>query len=166
MQTEFYISQELDWWFSLLFHYSLLSRTGSLKLQVPTGTLISSLRKQTFLLVRHRWGTFRGEEQKFHTHDVKLSGIWSGALIGRRRSYIVLGVVCEWQTKGHKGQMKTRNLERNSQYLWNVGFSRRNIWGLLELVRRWTQHFTKIDQEKRKIEQICIWNPMTTEFIT
>ena len=24
---------------------------------------------------------------------------------------------------------------------------------LLELVRRWTQHFTKIDQEKRKIEQ-------------
>ena len=26
-------------------------------------------------------------------------------------------------------------------------------------VRRWTQHFTEIDQEKRKIEQICIWNP-------
>ena len=24
-----------------------------------------------------------------------------------------------------------------------------------------TQHFTKIDQEKCKIEQICIWNPMT-----
>ena len=29
-------------------------------------------------------------------------------------------------------------------------------------VRRWTHHFTKIDQEKRKIEQICIWNPMNT----
>ena len=36
---------------------------------------------------------------------------------------------------------------------------------MLELVRRCTQHFTKIDQEKRKIEQICIWKPMTTGFI-
>ena len=26
-------------------------------------------------------------------------------------------------------------------------------------------HLTKIDQEKGKIEQICIWNPMTTGFI-
>ena len=46
-------------------------------------------------------------------------------------------------------------------------FSKSSIWVLLQLIRRmrWTQHFTKIDQEKRKIEQICIWNPMTTEFI-
>ena len=36
---------------------------------------------------------------------------------------------------------------------------------LLELVCRWTQHFTKIDQQKHKIEQICIWNPMTPGFI-
>ena len=57
------------------------------------------------------------------------------------------------------------SLEQNSQYLWNIVFSRRSIWVLLELIRRWTQHFTKIDQEKRKIEQICIWNPMTTGFI-
>ena len=35
----------------------------------------------------------------------------------------------------------------------------RSIWVLLELVRRWTKHFTKIDQEKRKIYHICIWNP-------
>ena len=27
----------------------------------------------------------------------------------------------------------------------------RSIWVLLELVRRWTKHFTKIDQEKREI---------------
>ena len=27
------------------------------------------------------------------------------------------------------------------------------------------QHFTKIDQEKRKFEKICVWNPMTTGFI-
>ena len=39
--------------------------------------------------------------------------------------------------------------------------SRRSIWVLLELVRRWEQHFAKIDQEKRKIEHICIWIPMT-----
>ena len=36
MQTKFCISQGLDWAFPLLFRYSLLSRTGSLKLQVPT----------------------------------------------------------------------------------------------------------------------------------
>ena len=36
---------------------------------------------------------------------------------------------------------------------------------LLELIRRWTQHFSKIDQEESKIEQICMWNPMTTGFI-
>ena len=44
-------------------------------------------------------------------------------------------------------------------------FFSRSIWVLLKLVRRWTQHFTKIDQEKHKIEQICIWDPMTTGFI-
>ena len=27
------------------------------------------------------------------------------------------------------------------------------------------EHNTKIDEEKCKIEQICIWNPTTTEFI-
>ena len=52
--------------------------------------------------------------------------------------------------------------KQNIQYLWNLLFSRKGIWVLLELVRRWTQHLTKIDQEKRKIEQICIWHPMTT----
>ena len=35
----------------------------------------------------------------------------------------------------------------------------------MELYRKWTQHFTKIDQEKRRIEQIYIWNPMSTRFI-
>ena len=47
----------------------------------------------------------------------------------------------------------------------DIVFSRTSIWVLLELVRRWTQHFTKIHYEKPKIEQICICNPMTTGFI-
>ena len=55
--------------------------------------------------------------------------------------------------------------EQNSQYLWNIVFSRRSNWVLLELIRRCTQNFTKIDQEKREVEKICIWNPMTTSFI-
>ena len=49
--------------------------------------------------------------------------------------------------------------------LWNIVFSRRSILVLLELVGRWTQQFTKIDQKTRKIGQIYIWNPMTTRFI-
>ena len=50
-------------------------------------------------------------------------------------------------------------LQQNSQYLWNAVFSRRSIWVLLEFIR-------KIDQKKRKIAQIYIWNPMTTRLIT
>ena len=50
------------------------------------------------------------------------------------------------------------NLKQNCQYLWSIVFSRlRSIWVLL--IHRWTQHFSKINQEKSKIEQICIWNP-------
>ena len=97
-----------------------------------------------------------------------LSGIRSEALIGRRSSYIVSGIVYEWQTKDkrlRKPKVNAMNLLQNSQYLWNIFFPRRSIWVLLEVVRRWTQHFTKIDQEKRKIKQICIWNPMTNGFI-
>ena len=36
---------------------------------------------------------------------------------------------------------------------------------LRELVRSRTENFTIIDQEKHKIKQIYIWNPMTTRFI-
>ena len=32
--------------------------------------------------------------------------------------------------------------------------------------RSWTQTFTIVDQEKHKVKQIYIWNPMTTGFIT
>ena len=94
--------------------------------------------------------------------------IWSEALIGRRSSFIVLAIVYEWQIKDKRRQrsnVNTMNLKQNSQYLWNIVFSSRSIWVLLELIHRWTQHLSKIDQEKRKIGQIYIWNTMTTGFI-
>ena len=97
-----------------------------------------------------------------------LSGIRSEELIGRRSSFIILAIVYEWQTKDKRLQrssVNAMNLQQNSQYVWNIVLSRTSIWVLLELIRRWTERFTKIDQEKRKIEQICIWNPMTTGFI-
>ena len=46
----------------------------------------------------------------------------------------------------------------------NIFLFEKSIWVLVELVRSGTQNFTIIDQEKRKIKQICIWNPMTTGF--
>ena len=51
-----------------------------------------------------------------------LCGIWSGALIGRRSSYIVLAVVYEWptKTKGHEGQMK----------MWWIYYKTVNIPGI------------------------------------
>ena len=64
--------------------------------------------------------------------------------------------------KLQRSNVNVMNLLQNSQYLWNIVFSRSSIWVLLELIRRSTQHFSKIDQEKRKIEQICIWNPIMT----
>ena len=136
--------------------------------------LILACEQQTFLLAHCCWGMFH-EEEHLKLSDRNsipmtqiLSRIQSEALIGRRCSFIVLAIVYEWQTKDKRPQrsnVKAMNLWQNSQYLWNIVFSRGSIWVLLELIRRWTQHFTKIDQEKRKIEQICIWNPMTTGFI-
>ena len=78
-----------------------------------------------------------------------LYGIRSEELIGRRSSYIVLAIVYEWQTKDKRPQrsnVNTKNLEQNSQYLWNKLFSGRSVWVLQEIIGRWTQHFTKIDQ--------------------
>ena len=62
-------------------------------------------------------------------------------------------------------RQKAAKVKCKRDELWNIVFSKSSIWVLLKLIRRWTQHFTKIDLEKRKIEQICIWNPMTTGFI-
>ena len=88
-------------------------------------------------------------------------------MIGWRSGYIVLA---NYLLMRHKmlhvlrANVSAMNLWQNSQYLWNIFFSR-SIWVLLKLVHRWTQHFTKIDKEKHKIEQICIWDPITTGFI-
>ena len=54
------------------------------------------------------------------------------------------------------------NLSQNSRFSGNVFFSRKTIWNLLEFISRWTQAFTKIDQKKHKIEQICIWSLLMT----
>ena len=62
----------------------------------------------------------------------------------------------------------------STRWIYNKTFNICGIYSSLEeefefcwssTADRWTQHFTKIDQEKRRIEQICLWNPMTTVFI-
>ena len=50
-------------------------------------------------------GTFREKERL----GLSVSGIRSGALIGRRSSYIVLGIVYEWQTKDKRLQRSNVN---------------------------------------------------------
>ena len=98
-------------------------------------------------------GTSATQRQKVHTEDVKSVGIRSEALIGRRSSYVVLAIVYEWQTEDKRPQrsnVNAKNLEQNNQYLWNILFSSRSVWVLLELVGRWTKHCTKIDQKTRK----------------
>ena len=63
--------------------------------------------------------------------------------------------------KATKVKCKRDESPTKQSILEKYSLSRRSIWVLLELVRRWAQHFAKIDQEKRKIEHICIWIPMT-----
>ena len=53
-------------------------------------------------------------------------------------------------------------IKNNGTYIF---FFRRSIWFLLKLVHRRTQNFNIIDQEKHKIEQINIWNTITTRLI-
>ena len=54
---------------------------------------------------------------------------------------------------------------KRGNFLEYILLYRRSIWVLLKLIRRWTQHLTKIDQAKCKIEQISIWKPRNTGFI-
>ena len=74
-------------------------------------------------------------------------------------------IVYKWQTKDKTPQssnVNAMNLSQNSRFSWNVFFSRKTIWNLLEFISIWTQAFTKIDQKKHKIEQICIWSLLMT----
>ena len=100
--------------------------------------------RQTFLLAHRRKGTFSQEERLglIDRNSIlmtqNLSGIRSEALIGRRSSFIVLAIVYEWQTKDKRPQrsnVNAKNLEQNSQYLWNIVFSWRSIWVYVELIR-------------------------------
>ena len=52
-------------------------------------------------------------------------------------------------------KVKCKRDESISQYFSPV---------LLELVRKRSQNLTIIDQEKHKVKQVNIWNPVTTEF--
>ena len=64
-----------------------------------------------------------------------------------------------------RSNVTTTYLLQNSQYSRKIFFFRRSIWILLELIRCRTQNFTIIYQEKQKIEQIYVWNPMINGFI-
>ena len=65
----------------------------------------------------------------------------------------ILYAIAHWLSFGH---MSSYESITKQAILRSIFFSRRSIWVLLELVRRWTQHLIKIDQEKCKIEQIWI----------
>ena len=113
----------------------------------------------TFLLAHRHWGTFRKEEplrlsnKKFHNDNVKsVQSYCADWTILCGLSY------CLRITDKSNVNTSTVNLWQNTQYLWNIFFSRRSVRVLLELIGRWTQQFSKINQEKCKIEQICIWN--------
>ena len=65
------------------------------------------------------------------------------------------------KTKGHKGQVSMRRISSKTVNIWGIYSSLEEalFWVLLELVGRWTQHFTKIDQKTRKIGQIYYLEP-------
>ena len=119
-------------------------------------------------------GTFRAEKRLWLSDrnsilmTWNLSRIRSEALIGRRSNYIVLAIAYEWQTKDKRPQRSNvngKNLEQKSQYLWNIRFSRRSVWVLLELVGRWTQHITKINQKTRKLDKFVFGIPWLPDLL-
>ena len=133
---------------------------------------IDSLRKQLSLLVPRRKGRFARRNicasAKATPHWWSKISLESGQELRFLDALVNLLLLLftndRQQTNDHKGETKMRWIyntkQSKSQSSWNIFVFRRSIWVLLELVRRRKQNVTIIDQEKHKIEQICVWNPM------
>ena len=133
---------------------------------------IDSLRKQLSLLVPRRKGRFARRNicasAKATPHWWSKISLESGQELRFLDALVNLLLLLftndRQQTNDHKGKTKIRWIyntkQSKSQSSWNIFVFRRSIWVLLELVRRRKQNVTIIDQEKHKIEQICVWNPM------
>ena len=133
---------------------------------------IDSLRKQLSLLVPRQKGRFARRNicvsAKATPHWWSKISLESGQELRFLDALVNLLLLLftndRQQTNDHKGETKMRWIyntkQSKSQSSWNIFFFRRSIWVLLELVRRRKQNVTIIDQEKHKIEQICVWNPM------
>ena len=123
-------------------------------------------------LLAPRWGTFH-EEERLWLYDrnsiptmQNLSEITSEVLIGQWSSFIVLAIVYEWQTKDKKPQksnVNAKNLYQNSQYLWNIVFSRRSIWVSLELIRSNT--LPKSTRRNVKLNNFAFENPWLLDLL-
>ena len=133
---------------------------------------IDSLRKQmSFLVPRRNWRFARRNicaSAKATPHWWSKISLESGQELRFLDALVNLLLLLftndRQQTNDHKGETKIRWIyntkQSKSQSSWNIFVFRRSIWVLLELVRRRKQNVTIIDQEKHKIEQICVWNPM------
>ena len=133
---------------------------------------IDSLRKQLSLLVPRRKGRFARRNicasAKATPHWWSKISLESGQELRFLDALVNLLLLLftndRQETNDHKGETKMRWIyntkQSKSQSSWNIFVFRRSIWVLLELVRRRKQNVTIIDQEKHKIEQICVWNPM------
>ena len=60
---------------------------------------------------------------------------------------------------------RDESITKQSVFLEYILVSKFFFWVLLELVRKGSQNFTIIDQEKHEIKQMYIENPTTTGFI-
>ena len=71
------------------------------------------------------------------------------------------------KTKRHKGQCKhNESLTKQFIFVEYSPFQKNHLsFAGTRSQMNTTLYITKIDQEKGKIEQVCIWNHMTTGFI-
>ena len=124
---------------------------------------ILACEKQMFLLAHCRWVTFREEERLLPSDrnstlmTQNLSRIRSEALIGRQSSFIIFAIVYEWQTKDKRPQ-------RRNERRW-ISDKIVNIWVFWSSFADEHNTLPKSTRRNVNIEQICIWNPMTTGFI-
>ena len=103
----------------------------------------ASLRKHPFLFALHRWGRFT--RRNVYDSATEIPYWWRKICLesGRKRWLDVRDVIlfyshCLGMTakRPKATKVKYKRDESNSQYLWNIFFSRRSIWVLLDLVRK------------------------------
>ena len=187
-EKEGFLYQRVGGLFKRGVNISVNSKTSNLPPGIPQvhvfdwSFALCGLWKQPFFLAPCRcMETFLGEEllqpsdKKFHNDDVKSvwnqvrSADWSMEKL-HCLSYC-LWMTDKINTKGHK-ECQCHEYKQNSQYLWNIIIllQKKHLSFSEACLQMYTTILIKLTKRNIQLNKInlffCLWNPMTTRFIT